>query len=151
MSIELPPLPPEISCLPRVAREEIAARERILLARIAELERLWRLAEDRYALADAAAMSHAKRIAELQDQVKDLRKADEALEENAERMIALRNILHGAVSASVFVNDAALNYETPKPGRAVQIIIYQDTSVGSVDYFGDTLDAAIDAAIRGKK
>ena len=34
---ELPPLPPEISSLPRYAREEIARRERILLARIAEL------------------------------------------------------------------------------------------------------------------
>ena len=63
---ELPPLPPEISSLPRYAREEIARRERILLARIAELESLWQSAEARYAEADAAAMAHAKRIAELE-------------------------------------------------------------------------------------
>ena len=42
------------------------ARERILLARIAELESLWQSAEARYAEADAAAMAHAKRIAELE-------------------------------------------------------------------------------------
>ncbi|MFN7883107.1 MAG: hypothetical protein ACK5PF_08860 [bacterium] len=43
-----------------------SARERILLARVAELERLWRSVEACYAEADAAAMSHAKRIAELE-------------------------------------------------------------------------------------
>jgi hypothetical protein len=46
--------------------DQHAARERILLARIAELERLWRSVEACYAEADAAAMSHAKRIAELE-------------------------------------------------------------------------------------
>ena len=39
---------------------DVEARERILLARIAELECLWQAAETRYAEADAAAMSHAK-------------------------------------------------------------------------------------------
>ena len=42
------------------------ARERILLDRIRELERLWQSAEARYAEADAAAMAHAKRIRELE-------------------------------------------------------------------------------------
>lgn len=46
--------------------KSMAERERILLARVAELERLWQSAEARYAEADAAAMSHAKRIAELE-------------------------------------------------------------------------------------
>lgn len=55
--------------------EDREARERILQARIAELERLWRLAEDRYALADASDRERAKRVAELQDEVKDLREA----------------------------------------------------------------------------
>ena len=44
----------------------VEARERILLARIAELESLWQSAEAHYAEADAAAMAHAKRIAELE-------------------------------------------------------------------------------------
>jgi len=51
---------------PYVTVEEVEARERIFLARVAELERLWQSAEACYAEADAAAMSHAKRIAELE-------------------------------------------------------------------------------------
>ena len=71
---ELPPLQkgtPEWSGFdsPRIdvyLAPSVEARERILLARIAELERLWQSAEARYAEADAAAMAHAKRIAELE-------------------------------------------------------------------------------------
>lgn len=76
MSIELPPLPGTALIFPNgkpervmdadMVERAVEARERILQARIAELERLWRLAEDRYALADAAAISHAKRIADLE-------------------------------------------------------------------------------------
>lgn len=88
--------------------ESVEARERILFARIADLE------------ADAA------------------------------RWRTLRELSQSAVSVLVFINDAALNYSTPEPGEAVRIIVYPDTPVGSVDYSGDTLDDAIDAA-RGAK
>lgn len=120
--IELPPLrygkstplrwnaPPE----DWVSLTSVEARERILQARIAEqdetlrhlgsacdkfrlriaeLERLWQSAEARYAEADAAAMSHAKRIAELEADaeryrwLRDPKRLEEASEDsgNADR------------------------------------------------------------------
>jgi len=55
--------------LARWAVKEVAAMRTdldLVEARVAELERLWQSAEACYAEADAAAMSHAKRIAELE-------------------------------------------------------------------------------------
>ena len=49
-----------------VTLASVQARERIFQSRIAELESLWQSAEACYAEADAAAMAHAKRIAELE-------------------------------------------------------------------------------------
>ena len=73
------------------------------------------------------------------------------LEADAGKMTHLRRLLHDCLSASIFVNDAALNYKKPEPGCAVKIVIYPETAVGSVEYCGDTLDAAIDAAREGEE
>lgn len=75
---------------------------------------------------------------------------DDSAEMDAARYRWLRDTLSAAVGGGVEINDARLIYETPEPGKAVRVYFYPNTPVGFNDAYGDTLDEAIDRAMRGE-
>ncbi len=70
---------------------------------------------------------------------------------DAERYRWLRDTLQGAVGGGVEVNDQKLVYEEPEPGEQVRVFWYPVTPVGFYESKGETLDAAIDAAMQAGK
>ena len=82
------------------------------------------------------------------DAYEDIAKQLAEAKKDAERYRWLRDTLTSAVGGGVQVNDAALVYEESEPGEAVQVYWYPDTPVGFYESKADSLDEAIDAAIR---
>jgi hypothetical protein len=73
--------------------------------------------------------------------------SDADLKRDAERYRWLRDTLHKAVGSGIEVNYLRLCYEEPEPGKEVRIYWYPDTPIGFYESHGETLDAAIDAAM----
>lgn len=67
---------------------------------------------------------------------------------DAERYRFLRKILHSAVGSGITVNDEALVYEEPDPEGIVRLYWYPVTPVGFYQVKANTLDEAIDIAMK---
>jgi hypothetical protein len=68
--------------------------------------------------------------------------------QDAARYRWMREVFTRSVGAGIEVNDDRLVYEQPEPGKAVRVYWYPNTPVGFDEAFGDSLDEAIDAAMR---
>ena len=75
----------------------------------------------------------------------------EALRKDAERYRWLRSLSARSLSCGIEINEERLCYEDPAHGKEVRLQWYPYTPVGFYCVEAETLDAAIDEAMRGQE
>ena len=73
----------------------------------------------------------------------------DALAKDAARYRFLRSLSARSLSCCIWINEEKLCYEDPEPGKEVRLQWYPYTPVGFYLAEAETLDAAIDEAMRG--